>query len=130
MYETDFPEYGQQCELVTPWRGYHRGTIVGRTAKKSTEPGRGLVEKRDCPDDGAGVGFADAGRKTGWRSRKATRGLTRGWYVSSNRRVVETLEGILLPFIICRNPECPEGTCTNDWHSPFGSNSVACRWKR
>lgn len=33
MYETDFPEYGQQCELVTPWRGYHRGTIVGRTAK-------------------------------------------------------------------------------------------------
>ena len=33
MYETDFPEYGQQCELVTPWRGYHRGTIVGRTAR-------------------------------------------------------------------------------------------------
>ncbi len=33
MYETDFSEYGQQCELVTPWRGYHRGTIVGRTAK-------------------------------------------------------------------------------------------------
>lgn len=33
MYETDFPEYGQQCELVTSWRGYHRGTIVGRTAK-------------------------------------------------------------------------------------------------
>ena len=33
MYETDFPEYGQQCELVTPWRGYYRGTIVGRTAK-------------------------------------------------------------------------------------------------
>ena len=22
MYETNFPEYGQQCELVTPWRGY------------------------------------------------------------------------------------------------------------
>ena len=34
MYETDFPEYGQQCELVTPWRGYHRGTIVGRTTAK------------------------------------------------------------------------------------------------
>ncbi len=33
MYETDFPEYGQQCELVTPWCGYHRGTIVGRTVK-------------------------------------------------------------------------------------------------
>jgi hypothetical protein len=33
MYETDFPEYGQQCELATPWRGNHRGTIVGRTAK-------------------------------------------------------------------------------------------------
>ena len=37
---------------------------------------------------------------------------------------------VFLPFIICRNPEYPEGTCTNDWHSPFGSNSVACRWKR
>ena len=24
----DFPEYGRQCELITPWRGYHRGTIV------------------------------------------------------------------------------------------------------
>lgn len=33
MHETDFPEYGQQCELVTPWCGYHRRTIVGRTAK-------------------------------------------------------------------------------------------------
>ena len=21
--------YGRQCELLTPWRGYHRGTIVG-----------------------------------------------------------------------------------------------------
>lgn len=35
MYETetqdtDFSEYGRQCELLTPWRGYHRGTIVGR----------------------------------------------------------------------------------------------------
>lgn len=34
MYETetqdtDFSEYGRQCELLTPWRGYHRGTIVG-----------------------------------------------------------------------------------------------------
>ena len=27
---TDFSEYGRQCELLTPWRGYHRGTIVGR----------------------------------------------------------------------------------------------------
>ena len=26
--EYDFPEYGRQCELNTPWRGYHRGTIV------------------------------------------------------------------------------------------------------
>lgn len=26
----DFPEYGQQCELLTPWRGYRRGMIVGR----------------------------------------------------------------------------------------------------
>ena len=30
MYETDFPEYGRQCELNTPWRGYHRATVVGR----------------------------------------------------------------------------------------------------
>ena len=29
--ETDFPEYGRQCELATPWRGYHRGTIVAKT---------------------------------------------------------------------------------------------------
>ena len=28
MDEYDFPEYGRQCELKTPWRGYHRGTIV------------------------------------------------------------------------------------------------------
>lgn len=28
MNDTDFPEYGRQCELLTPWRGYHRGTIV------------------------------------------------------------------------------------------------------
>ncbi len=30
MDETDFPEYGRQCEMLTPWRGYHRGTIVPR----------------------------------------------------------------------------------------------------
>lgn len=29
MNDTDFSEYGRQCELLTPWRGYHRGTIVG-----------------------------------------------------------------------------------------------------
>ena len=28
--DTDFIEYGRQCELLTPWRGYRRGTIVGR----------------------------------------------------------------------------------------------------
>ena len=22
MNDTDFPEYGRQCELLTPWRGY------------------------------------------------------------------------------------------------------------
>ena len=22
MNDTDFPEYGRQCELQTPWRGY------------------------------------------------------------------------------------------------------------
>lgn len=26
----NFPEYGKQCELYTPYRGYHRGTIVGK----------------------------------------------------------------------------------------------------
>lgn len=31
MYDTDFPEYGHQCELNTPWRGYTRGTIIGRS---------------------------------------------------------------------------------------------------
>lgn len=29
-YSIDFPEYGKQCELVNPYRGYHRGTIVGK----------------------------------------------------------------------------------------------------
>ena len=33
MYETDFPESGRQCELIKPWRGYHRGIIVGKTAR-------------------------------------------------------------------------------------------------
>lgn len=33
MFETDFPEYGWQCELIKPWCGYHRGTIVGRTVR-------------------------------------------------------------------------------------------------
>jgi hypothetical protein len=30
MYDTntDFPEYGRQCDLKEPWRGYRRGTIV------------------------------------------------------------------------------------------------------
>lgn len=30
MEDTDFPEYGRQCELKEPWRDYRRGTIVGR----------------------------------------------------------------------------------------------------
>lgn len=25
---TDFPEYGRQCDLIKPWRGYRRATIV------------------------------------------------------------------------------------------------------
>ncbi len=33
MDETDFPEYGRQCEMLTPWRDYHRGTIVVKTAR-------------------------------------------------------------------------------------------------
>lgn len=28
MEETNFPEYGRQCELLYPWRGYTRGTII------------------------------------------------------------------------------------------------------
>lgn len=30
---TDFPEYGRQCELLTPWRGYHRETIIACTQR-------------------------------------------------------------------------------------------------
>lgn len=32
MYEedTNFPEYGRQVNLVKAWRGYTRGTIIGR----------------------------------------------------------------------------------------------------
>lgn len=30
---TDFPEYGKQCDLIEPWRGYRRGTIVAQTPK-------------------------------------------------------------------------------------------------
>ena len=33
MNDTDFSEYGRQCELKTPWRGYHRGTIVAKTTR-------------------------------------------------------------------------------------------------
>lgn len=33
MNDTDFPEYGRQCELITSWRGYHRGTIIAQTAR-------------------------------------------------------------------------------------------------
>lgn len=33
MNDTDFPEYGRQCELITPWRGYHRSTIIARTTR-------------------------------------------------------------------------------------------------
>lgn len=30
---TDFPEYGKQCDLIEPWRGYRRGTIVAQAPK-------------------------------------------------------------------------------------------------
>ena len=30
---TDFPEYGKQCDLIEPWRGYRRGIIVAQTPK-------------------------------------------------------------------------------------------------
>lgn len=32
-YDTDFPEFGKQCELIKPWRGYHRGTIIASTQR-------------------------------------------------------------------------------------------------
>lgn len=28
---TDFPEYGRECELVKPWRGYCHGIVVALT---------------------------------------------------------------------------------------------------
>lgn len=28
--DTNFPEYGKRVELKESWRGYHRGTIIGR----------------------------------------------------------------------------------------------------
>ena len=30
---TDFPEYGRQCDLIKPWRGYRRATIVAHTSR-------------------------------------------------------------------------------------------------
>lgn len=30
---TDFAEYGKQVELIEPWRGYHRGTIIALNGK-------------------------------------------------------------------------------------------------
>lgn len=27
----DFAEYGRQCYLLTPWKGYRSATIVGKT---------------------------------------------------------------------------------------------------
>lgn len=30
MYDTDFELYGKQCDLRDPYRGYTRGTIIGR----------------------------------------------------------------------------------------------------
>lgn len=30
----DFPEYGKQVELITPYRGYHRGTIISKDGYK------------------------------------------------------------------------------------------------
>lgn len=31
--KTNFPEYGKQCELLIPWKGYHRGTITAQTQR-------------------------------------------------------------------------------------------------
>lgn len=44
-YNTNFREYGWQCELIRPWRGYHRGTIIGREDLKfAVEFSSGKVE--------------------------------------------------------------------------------------
>ena len=32
MYETDFPEYGRQCELVKPWRGFGLQEAISRSS--------------------------------------------------------------------------------------------------
>lgn len=29
-YYTDFKEYGWQCNLVKPFSGYYRGTVIGK----------------------------------------------------------------------------------------------------
>ena len=33
MYGVDFPEFGKQCQLKEPWRGYRSGTIVATTQR-------------------------------------------------------------------------------------------------
>lgn len=32
MEDTDFPEYGRQCELKEPWRGYRCMSMLGDPA--------------------------------------------------------------------------------------------------
>lgn len=31
--DDNFTEYGKQCELLTPWHGYHRGTVTQQTER-------------------------------------------------------------------------------------------------
>lgn len=48
MNDTDFPEYGRQCELLTPWRGYHRGTIVGLNGYRFIIEGKEKIASSLC----------------------------------------------------------------------------------
>lgn len=36
MEDYNFPEYGRQVEIPHKWKGFHRGTIVGRNGYRFT----------------------------------------------------------------------------------------------
>ena len=44
-YNTEFREYGWQCELIHPYRGHHRGTIIGQEGQQfAVQFSSGLVK--------------------------------------------------------------------------------------
>lgn len=50
-YDTHFKECGWQCELVSPWKGYHRGTIIGKNGNRYVvEFSSGLTEEFDADE--------------------------------------------------------------------------------